>query len=569
MSRLGFTGCCVASLAMQAAMAKSPLAQSPVELVSVATGGQPGPGSLRPWVSANGRVVAFESWAALSPADGNGISDVYVRDRDAGTTVLASANWQGSVGNFGARHAALSGDGRFVVFDTPNALVPGDTAHSDVFVRDLWTAVTQRVAIAFGGGPPNGDSYPGTISRDGRYVAFLSLATNLIANDTNGGSFSGRDVYVRDMQSGAIEIASINAAGQQANDGSHYSVALSHDGRFVLFSTAASNLVSGDTNGRHDIFVRDRVSGTTECVSTAPGGVPGNDSVEIDRIGISDDGRYIAFSSYSTNLVVGDTNGKSDIFVRDRWLGMTQCVSRGPNGVLSNGTSNAPTITADGRWVVVKSAATNLDSGNAGGVFAYDMTTDKLRRIARKHTGDPVLSSLPIICADGSTLVFDTTAANVIPGLAAGPTYTYAVDIDGLTAFSYCTASTSSQGCVGVMAHAGFPSASAPSGFVLSASGVAPDRAALLLYGTTGSSTTPFYAGTLCINPPVKRGAFLQTSAGATCAGTVEFDFNRLVASQDDPQLTEGRAVWSQYWVRDGGGGGISLTNGVFFEIQP
>jgi Tol biopolymer transport system component len=209
-----------------------------------------------------------------------------------------------------------------VVFDSSaRNLVGGDTnAASDVFVHDRQTGQTTRVSVTTDGTQGNGHSTWPSISGDGQYVTFVSKASNLVSGDTNGVS----DVFVHDRKTGQPTRASTASDGTQGNGGSQ-NPSLSFDGRYVVFWSGATNLIDGDTNGVWDIFVHDRETGETTRVSVASDGTQGND---ISRFpSISADGRYVAFESDADNLVSGDTNGFSDIFVHDRETGETICVS--------------------------------------------------------------------------------------------------------------------------------------------------------------------------------------------------------------------------------------------------
>src|SRR6185295_7492640 len=190
--------------------------------------------------------------------------------------------------------------------------VPGDTnGASDIFVRDLVGGTTERVSIPNGSGQADAASYAPSISADGRFVVFESEATNLVGGDTN----NLRDIFVRDRQLGVTERVDVPTGGGEA-DATSYTPSISADGRFVSFGSLATDLVGGDTNGTGDVFLRDRQIGTTARVSVDSAGAQGN-FVSDDPV-ISADGRYVAFRSYATNLVPGDTNGFTDVFVRDR-----------------------------------------------------------------------------------------------------------------------------------------------------------------------------------------------------------------------------------------------------------
>ncbi|MHB8086324.1 MAG: TolB family protein, partial [Dehalococcoidia bacterium] len=203
----------------------------------------------------------------------------------------------------------------------------------------------ERVSIASDGAQGNDVSFISSISADGRYVAFASAASNLVPGDTNGVP----DVFVRDRQSNATTLVSLASDGTQGNDVSEWT-SISADGRYVAFSSYASNLVAGDTNGDWDMFVRDLRTNTTTRVSIASDGTQGNANSS-NSPSISADGRYVAFPSNASNLVAGDTNGRSDIFVRDRQTGTTTMISIASDGTQGNGSSAFPSISADGRYV--------------------------------------------------------------------------------------------------------------------------------------------------------------------------------------------------------------------------
>jgi Tol biopolymer transport system component len=193
-------------------------------------------------------------------------------------------------------------------------LVEGDTNNDlDIFVHDRQTGVTEMVSVSSTGAKGNGRSNGLALTPDGRLVAFSSTSANLVSGDTNG-EF---DIFVRDRQAGTTERVSVSSSGEQGN-GRTLSPAISDDGRFVAFDSLADNLVDGDTNGRWawDVFVHDRLTGVTEMVSVSSAGVQG--SARSDYPDISADGRFVSFHSQASNLVSGDTNGSPDVFVRDR-----------------------------------------------------------------------------------------------------------------------------------------------------------------------------------------------------------------------------------------------------------
>ena len=347
------------------------------ERVSVASdgteaAGESGIGS----ISADGRFVAFWSRAAnLVAGDTNGAVDVLVRDRLAGTTERVSLATGGAQAMGDSYTGSISADGRFVVFQSIAAnLISGDSNGTwDVFVHDRQSGATERISLDSTGAQAHGASTVPSISADGRCVAFWSLATNLVPGDTN----HSVDAFVRDLTSGTTERVSVATGGAQGSGPQNGpgAIAISADGRFVAFSTVADDLVPGDTNGLDDVFVHDRASHTTERVSVDSSGVQGNSNSE--HPSLSANGRYVTFMSLSTNLVPGDTTGYSDVFVRDRASGATERVSINSTRVAGNGASfsGADSISADGRWVAFSSGATNLVSGDSNtyaDVFVYD-----------------------------------------------------------------------------------------------------------------------------------------------------------------------------------------------------
>ncbi len=347
------------------------------------TGGDANSYSYPPSISAGGRYVAFLSYASnLVAGDTNGAGDVFVRDRLAGVTRRVSVGPGGRQANRSSYFPSISAGGRYVAFSSvASNLVAGDTNdRRDVFVRDRVAKVTRRVSVGPGGRQANRSSYFPAISADGRYVAFVSHASNLVAGDTN----STNDVFVRDRVAKVTRRVSVGPGGRQANRYSgfpylFYSAfpSISADGRYVAFESYASNLVVGDTNHRSDVFVRDRVAKVTRRVSVGPGGRQANRDAYSPSI--SADGRHVAFASYASSLVAGDTNGTADVFVRDRLAKVTRRVSVGPGGRQANDYSYSPSISADGRHVAFVSYASNLVAGDTNGaadVFARDRFRD-------------------------------------------------------------------------------------------------------------------------------------------------------------------------------------------------
>lgn len=351
------------------------------------TGAQGDGGSDFPALSSDGRYAAFESAATnLVAGDTNGVVDVFVRDHQTGTTSRVSRSSGGTQGNDRSNVPAISADGRYVAFvSSASNLVAGDTnGGEDVFVHDRQTGATTRVSVASDGAQGQGYSYPRpAISADGRYVAFVSDAGNLVSGDTN----LRLDVFVRDRQILTTTRASVSSAGAEGNGGS-YDPAISGDGSIVAFTTDATNLVPGDTNARSDVVVR--AGGTTSLASQSSGGAQGDQGATGGAL--SADGSLVAFSSHSTNLVAGDTNGQRDVFVRDRAGGTTTRVSLSSTAVQGNGQSGSSgfSISADGRFVAFDSSASNLVAGDTNSrddVFVRDQIKGLTTRVSTDALG--------------------------------------------------------------------------------------------------------------------------------------------------------------------------------------
>ena len=258
---------------------------------------------------------------------------------------------------------------KFIVMFVALALLASSVASAGA------PGVTTRASVASDGTQGNDDSWSSALSADGRYVAFQSAAGNLVAGDTNG----TWDIFVRDRTTGATTRVSVASDGTQGNSASSAPV-LSADGRTVAFYSSASNLVVGDT-GWADVFVRDLTTGVTRRVSVASDGSQANSDSVIPAL--SADGRYVAFVSLASNLVAGDTNGQSDVFVRDLAMGQTVRVSFASDGAQANGWSRSPTISADGRYVAFTSTASNLvpgDTNTVEDVFVRDLAQEASSR---------------------------------------------------------------------------------------------------------------------------------------------------------------------------------------------
>jgi Tol biopolymer transport system component len=394
-------------------------AVAPTRRVSLAASGAQGNGhSLAAAVSADGRYVAFYSSATnLVPGDTNKARDVFVRDTKAGMTTRISVAAAGTEADGNSFEPAISADGRYVAFhsDASN-LVPGDNnGADDVFVKDRQTGATTRVSVNTAGAEADGGSYTPAMSADGRLVAFLSDATNIVPGDTN----QARDVFVHDVATGTTSRVSVNTAGDQAQGGPSASPEISADGRYVAFSSFAFSLVSNDTNFTSDIFVHDNTTGTTTRVSVDEHGF------ELDgdsfSPSLSADGRYVAYSSDASFAIPDDTNDTFDVFVYDRQTGIPRRESVDDAGRQAEDASVEPSLSGDGRFLAFASDAPNLVPGDTNGstdIFVHDNISGATTRASVANSGDESGgdSARAALTANGRFVVFDSNASNLVPG---------------------------------------------------------------------------------------------------------------------------------------------------------
>jgi Tol biopolymer transport system component len=318
---------------------------------------------------------------------------------------------------------SISASGRFVAFsdNAPNLVKDDGNYFFDIFVRDRKRGQTTRVSVSSAGAVPNNDSAFPSVSANGRFVAFLSLASNLVRGDRNHAA----DVFVYDRKRGQTTRASVSSTGAEANHGGFWLPALSANGRFVAFFSDSTNLVEGDRNDTDDIFVRDRKRGETTRVSVSSTGAEQNSGNGAEELGIkpaiSDNGRFVAFFSTATNLVEGDRNDTDDIFVRDRKRGETTRVSVSSTGAEGNASSLFyPSISANGRFVAFTSYASNLVPGDENGhhedVFVRDRKRGVTTRVRENNRTCCLYSGIPSISANGRFVAFEAPASDLVNG---------------------------------------------------------------------------------------------------------------------------------------------------------
>ena len=387
---------------------------------------------------------------------------------DAAAITRVSVASGGTQGDGQSSLPAVSADGRYVAFQSLSAnLVVSDTNSSaDIFVHDTSNGLTERVSVGSNGEQANGSSDRPSISADGRYVAFVSAATNLVPGDNNVSCIGQvvnpvncTDVFVHDRGTGQTWLVSRSSTGELGNNYS-YDTAISGDGRYVAFTSKASNLVEVDTNAAADVFVHDRLAGTTERVSVSSGGGQASGDTTLALLSaapaITPDGRFVAFLSAAGNLVSGDTvtctygattTNCYDVFVYDRPNKLTRMASVTPDGLPGDqGASGPPAISADGRYVAFGSPSTDLVAGDTNGgpdTFAYDFITGQTWRASvasdgsEGQAGPYAEQGLPSLSADGRYVAFQSNA-----------------DLDpAASAEARCTPGMDSDGCLDVFLH--------------------------------------------------------------------------------------------------------------------
>ena len=402
--------------------------------------GEANDGSFVPSASRDGRYVAFVSSASnLVPHDFNRKTDVFVRDTKTGETTRISVSSKGMQANDLSYNPSISDDGRFVAFDSfASNLVPGDLNRAgDVFVHDRVTRKTERISRG-AGAEANGQSGFAVISGDGQHVAFESVATNIVPVNEEYGTH----LFVWDREKKASELVDRAPAGYPGNGGSG-DAALSRDGRFVAFASGSTNLVAGDYNKMDDVFLFDRQSRSMQRVSMTALGMESNSGSNSPTVS-DDGGvvafESLASNLLSTDLrsldhigllpkgvnphTAGDTNGVSDIFARDMRTGTIELLSVTTPGVQGTSASYGPSISGDGTLVAFTSFARNLtpgvekSPGKHNEVFVRD-------RVARRTTLASVddadvaadnASNTVSMSADGSAVVFSSSASNLVHG---------------------------------------------------------------------------------------------------------------------------------------------------------
>jgi Tol biopolymer transport system component len=377
---------------------------------------------------------------------------IYLRDRRQRSTELVSVSVVGGQPDAQSLNPSVSSSGRYVAFQSDaNTLVNGDGNDvSDVFVRDRTARTTMRVSVGAGGAEADGANELPSISANGRVVAFLSRARNLAGSDTT----DTPDVFVRDLDAGTTTRVSAGLGGAEAN-GPSFAPAVSGDGTTVVFASAASNLVSGDTNGFADAFAFDRASGTVRRVSTTPAGDQADGDALTSNGGpaANANASVVAFGTSAPNLLGGPS--EFDVVTRDLAANSVQRLST--HGQIDNiyeGTESiGPSISADGRRVAFAAAGSLAPSyldGSAIDVFVRDRLTGSLTRVSQVSQCEPAfdVNGFPSLSADGRWVAFQSSSISLLqPGVFRGgpapPLHLYVASAHPPTGTEVCALSVS------------------------------------------------------------------------------------------------------------------------------
>ncbi|MCU0754126.1 MAG: C25 family cysteine peptidase [Xanthomonadales bacterium] len=484
-----------------------------IEIVSITAGGVQGGSNQRASISADGRYVAFVSDSInLVPLDTNNTEDILLKDRSTGQLTRISEPTPTTQFTQASLNPSISGDGRMVAFTTTAPAAPGDSNNlADVYLRGTPVATLVRVSSVSFGARGDAASDQASISRDGRYAVFTSAASTLIASDSNGQP----DVFLQDRNNGLITRVSSVATGNGNSNGASEAVAISADNQWLAFLSSGSNLVSGDTNALNDVFVAPLGSTAHLRVSTASGGAQRSSGAISGPLSISGNGNWVSFSSGDSNLVPADNNGFSDIFVKNRATDTTLLLSSSATGVPGNGHSLQAQLSDDGSVAVFASDASNLVSDDSNGVrdiFVKTIGTGAIARISSTGSGAQAngASSNPAISSDGRFVAFASAASNLVAGDSNGLTDIFVKD---LTSGSVIRVSVDAAGTQGVGGDCSSPSISSNGryiGFICAMSNLVP--------GDSNAQADLFVKDQ--VTGAITRGSITDTSIQANAAST-------------------------------------------------
>jgi Tol biopolymer transport system component len=531
-------------------------AQSTTRAAHGVGGAEPNDVVDEPNISSDGRWIAFQADASnLVPGDSNGVLDVFLLDRLTGQQRRVSQQPDGTQLFSQSFFGWMAADGDYLVFrSAAGLLVPGDTNNKqDVFRYRLADGSVERISLGDQGQEANGDCKHCTVSADGNICCFRSSADNLVPNDMNGVD----DIFVRDVAAGTTVRVSVASDGTEGNGASAHAV-ISFDGKWATFRSFSDNFGFVDTNGVEDVYIHELATGTTLLVSHTVSGVAG--AYESTYPSLSEDGRFVAFMSYSPNLVMGqghDINEASDIFVWDRETDTTDRISHSSLGELGNEDSYYPNISRDGRFVAFASDASNLVPDDTNGfpdVFVHDRETGVTERVSTSTFGQQgaATSYRPTISGDGRYVAFASSAMNLVPSDTNNTIDIFVHDRHG----PFATLPGALAGANGAPQLQGEGQPEADTLFGLVVHGAAPDAACYLVAGFS-ILDVPFGGGTLVPAPDMM--IIMATDATGFVNPQAAWP----------PGVPEGLRIYFQAWVADDTGPQGYTASDAVWMITP
>lgn len=509
------------------------------------------------------------------PGDADGHASTFRYDRFTGSYEPLIFGVGGTAPDGDTNFACATDDGRFVfVISRATNLVPGTTTDRPrLYLRDTVTGQNEFVSVASSGAALYGVVLRVDVSDDGRYVLFLFDRSTY--SDPN----QPQVVYLRDRASGSTAEVRHTIDGQPPT-GYPMSARISGDGSAVVLVDTSTNLVASDTNDQTDVFLIDLAAQTTRRVNLGPGGVQADfESFSAD---LTSDGRRVAFDSLATNLHPDATSGSSQVYVWDRTSDALEVISRSNSGVVSDDGSTTPLVSNDGRYVAFFSFASNLEPGSFYDVYRRDLASGLTQLVSHTATGAPAVAppwagwtELTTISPSGLLVAFYSNLAGYVVGDSNQGSDSFIWDSRSTcpTVLDYCTAKVNSLGCTPVITSSGEPYVTGLSdGFFASAHNVRAWQNGALLW-SLAPAATPFAGGTRCVAPPSRRTP-IQNSGGlawpADCSGTYSFAFSRAYLASVG--IGPGTTVYAQFWSRDVGLPApldFGLTNGLVFTTSP
>jgi Tol biopolymer transport system component len=388
--------------------------------------GNPGNGlSFLGSLSADGRFVSFASSSTNFAAGDDAGYDIFLKDLVTGEITRLSQNpLSGEAGNGDSFSSAISADGTVVAFASKatdlDPAVDDENGREDIYVADVDSGGVEFASIKFGDAANQHAGQP-SVSADGDLVAFSAEATS--QPGVNPTLPILPRIFVRDLSDGSLTEVSVSADGQSFANGSSFRPDISANGEFVVFDSVADNLLTtADANPFRDVFIKSLVDGSIRLVSTDADGNQGFDTMR--NATVSEDGRFVAFET-EFGMVTGDTNGTWDIYLKDMQTGDLQLVSESEAGILGDGASHGASISDDGRLIAFRSAAGNLvaDDGNGDGfdVFVKNLETGALQRFEVLDDGGGTWSLLePSLSGDGQYVAYTDQVTSAGDGALTG-----------------------------------------------------------------------------------------------------------------------------------------------------